>query len=85
MGFINEVVPVNEVLARAQWYAERIAANGPLAVRKTKETVLRTLGLSWDEAYQVEAENCVITMGSEDAKEGPLAFAEKRMPRFTGK
>ncbi|MBQ0799422.1 MAG: enoyl-CoA hydratase/isomerase family protein [Porticoccaceae bacterium] len=85
MGFVNEVVPVDEVLARAQWYAERIAANGPLAVRKTKETVLRTLGLSWEEAYEVEAENCVITMGSEDAKEGPLAFAEKRMPRFTGK
>ena len=85
MGFINEVLPVGDVLARAQWYAERIAANGPLAVRKTKETVLRTLGVSWDEAYEIEAENYGITIASEDAKEGSRAFAEKRPPVFQGK
>ncbi len=85
MGFINEVLPVDEVYARAEWYARRIAANGPLAVRKTKETVLRTLALSWEEAYQVEAENYAVTIKSDDAREGPRAFAEKRAPQFKGK
>lgn len=85
MGFVNEVVPVGDVLARAEWFAERIAANGPLAVQKTKETVWRTLGLSLDEGFAIEAENFAAVMASEDAKEGPRAFVEKRPPRFQGR
>ncbi len=85
IGFINEVVPADEVYDRALWYAERIAKNGPLAVRKTKETVWRTSGISIKEAFKVEAETASVTMASEDAQEGPRAFVEKREPRFTGR
>lgn len=85
MGFVNEVVPVSEVLPRAEWFAQRIAANAPLAVQKTKETVWRTLGLSFEDGFAIEAENFAAVMATDDAKEGPRAFAEKRMPHFRGK
>lgn len=85
MGFVNSVLPPDEVLPTAQRLAERIAEYSPLAVRKTKETVLRTLGLPAEQAFVIEAENYALVAASEDAKEGPRAFAEKRKPMFTGR
>ena len=72
-------------LARVTELAERLAANGPLAVRKIKEGVLRASGLPLDQAYQIENEVSSAVMRSEDAREGPRAFAEKRRPRFSGR
>ena len=85
IGLLNEVVPVDQVMPRAEALARKIAANGPVAVRKTKETVLRTLGLPFDEGFQIERENAAFTMATEDAKEGPRAFMEKRPPQFKGR
>lgn len=56
-----------------------------LAVRKTKETVLRTLSLGPEEAFAIEGENFAVTLASDDAKEGPRAFVEKRAPCFRGR
>jgi enoyl-CoA hydratase len=84
IGLINEVVPAGELMARAEAWARKIASNGPLAVRKIKETVLRTSGVSLQDAYAIEAENYRTTIQSNDAKEGPRAFAERRPPKFTG-
>jgi enoyl-CoA hydratase len=68
----------------AEKFAATLAANGPLAVRKIKEAVLRTSGVPLKEAYAIEMECAADVMKSEDAKEGPRAFMEKRPPRYTG-
>jgi len=85
MGLINAVVPPSELMAKAEDYASRIAANGPFAVRKVKEAVLRTSGMTVEEAGAIEGEIVGQVMRSEDAREGPRAFAEGRPPRYTGR
>jgi enoyl-CoA hydratase len=85
IGLVNEVVPAVQVMPRAEALARKIAANGPVAVRKTKETVLRSLTVPIEEGYRIERENAAFTMATEDAKEGPRAFMEKRAPVFKGK
>jgi enoyl-CoA hydratase len=71
--------------AKALEYAYRITANGPLAVRKTKESVLRGLAVDMGEAYRIESAISKEVFSSDDAKEGPAAFAEKRPPNWTNK
>jgi enoyl-CoA hydratase len=85
MGLLNAVVPAAELRAKAEEYAHRITANGPLAVRKTKESVLRGLAVDMHEAYRIESEISKEVFSSDDAKEGPTAFAEKRPPRWTNR
>ena len=55
MGLVNEVCRPDQLLERALDYAQRITANGPLAVRKTKESVLRGLAVDMKEAYRIES------------------------------
>ena len=78
LGLINEIVEPDELMDRAFWWAGRILANGPLAIRATKESVLRGLNVTTEEAYKIEQELSQTVFASEDAKEGPKAFAEKR-------
>jgi enoyl-CoA hydratase len=82
MGLLNEVCRPADLMERALDYAHRITANGPLAVRKTKESVLRGLATDMEEAYEIESEISGEVFSSEDAKEGPKAFAEKRTPNW---
>ncbi|HIG00016.1 MAG TPA: crotonase/enoyl-CoA hydratase family protein [Myxococcales bacterium] len=84
MGLLNYVVPHGELLAKARELAEKLARNGPLAVRKIKEGVMRASGLPLVEALKIEDEVSAAVMTSKDAREGPRAFKEKRLPRFTG-
>lgn len=84
MGLLNYVVPHQDLMEKAYELADKLARNGPLAVRKIKEGVLRGSGLSLPEALQVEDEVSAAVMTSRDAREGPRAFREKRAPRFTG-
>lgn len=83
MGLVNEVC--DAPLERAMEVAERITSNGPFAVRKIKESVVRGLGMSMDAAYAEELRLGAEVFASEDAIEGPKAFAEKRDPDFTGR
>jgi enoyl-CoA hydratase len=85
IGLVNYVVPQGELMAKAEEFAAKIAENGPLAVRKIKEAVMRGLGLPIEEAYKIEGRAVAEVMASEDAREGPLAFMERRPPKFTGK
>ena len=82
MGLLNEVCRPADLMERAYDYAHRITANGPFAVRKTKESALRGLATDMKEAYRIESEISNEVFSSEDAKEGPKAFAEKRAPNW---
>ena len=84
MGLVNYVVPRKKLMKKARELAFQLAENGPLAVRKIKEGILRSSGLPLDQAYQVENEVSAVVMSSKDAREGPRAFKEKRAPKFTG-
>jgi enoyl-CoA hydratase len=85
LGLLNEIVPVDELADRALAWARRITANAPLAVQATKESVLRGLAVDQKEAYRIESELAGRIFSSEDAKEGPRAFAEKREPVWRGR
>jgi enoyl-CoA hydratase/carnithine racemase len=84
-GLINGVVEPGKLMDTAFGYAKRIAANAPLAVQAAKELALR--GEDMDRATGLRVEQMWNRMlrFSEDAAEGPLAFAEKRKPQFRGK
>ncbi len=85
MGLLNEVVEPDLLLDTARSYARRISANAPFAIRKTKESVLRGLAVDMARAYEIEMEIAGEVFGSDDAKEGPRAFAEKRAPVWQGR
>lgn len=85
MGLINRVLPSAEVMDAAYAVAERIAANGRIAVQAIKHSVLETSGVPLPEAYAIEARHSRRALSTEDSVEGPLAFSEKRKPRFTGR
>jgi enoyl-CoA hydratase/carnithine racemase len=84
LGLINQVVPPAEVLDAAVALAERIARNGPLGLRATKELV-RTASTNLEKARSLAAEWQPRVFGSEDAKEGATAFIEKRDPVWQGR
>ena len=82
IGLIGHVVPEGGALAKAKEIAATIAENGPLAVEAILRTLQETDGMTEEEALAHEFEYGMEVFRSEDAKEGPLAFSEKRKPRF---
>jgi len=84
-GLVNRVVPPDQVLPAALELAEKIAANGPLAVQAIKRSALACSGRPLPEALATEAEIGNPIFRTEDAVEGPRAFMEKRPPAFKGK
>ena len=84
-GLINRVVAADQVLPVARAWAERIAANGPLAVQAVKRTVLAASGLPLAQGYELENDAKRLVLGTEDAREGPQAFMEKRPPVYRGR
>jgi enoyl-CoA hydratase len=85
IGLIGHVVPDGEALPKAMELAEAIAANGPVAVRAILRTIRETEGMHENKAFKLDAEIGLTVFASEDAKEGPKAFAEKRPPDFQGR
>jgi enoyl-CoA hydratase len=82
MGLIGYVVPDGAALDRAVEIASVIAANGPVAVRAILRTLRETEGMPENDAFKIEARIGMEVFRSEDAKEGPRAFAAKRPPEF---
>ena len=71
-----------QALGEALEIADMIAANGPVAVRAILRVIRETEGMPENEAFALEAKAGMAVFGSEDAKEGPRAFAEQRRPQF---
>ena len=83
LGLVNEVVPAGEVLDAATRLAARIARNGPLALRATKQMV-RLAVADYAAAQALQDDWQPKIFGSNDAREGATAFIEKRDPVWTG-
>jgi enoyl-CoA hydratase/carnithine racemase len=85
-GFVNEVVPPDELMPAARRWAEEIAACAPLSVRATKQCALASLdGGSIAENMSKRCDQRYAMLKSEDYVEGPRAFAEKRPPIWKGR
>jgi enoyl-CoA hydratase len=84
-GLVNRLTEPGGALDGALELAATVAANGPLALTATKEIVRRSLDWTEDEAWKQQNDIMVPVFGSEDAREGAAAFAEKRPPRWQGK
>ena len=82
IGLIGQVVPDGKALERALEIATVVAANGPLAVEAILRTLRETAGMTEAEAFAFEEPLSRSVFASDDAKEGPRAFAEKRSPDF---
>lgn len=84
-GFVNELVEPGGARAAALALAERIAVNAPIAVRQARRVVLAAQDRHDDELWSITFEAQAVAVATEDFNEGPLAFIEKRAPRWTGR
>ena len=85
LGLIGHVVPDGQAMAKARELADMIAENGPLAVKAVLQSMRETADLPIEDALKRELEiGEPIIFNTNDAKEGPRAFKEKRKPNFTG-
>jgi enoyl-CoA hydratase len=85
IGLIGRVVPDRSALSKSLEIAEKIASNGPLAVRAIKRSVQETESLPETEALKIELEIGAPIFATADAREGTLAFKEKRAPHYEGR
>ncbi|MDH3685794.1 MAG: enoyl-CoA hydratase-related protein [Myxococcales bacterium] len=86
LGFVNEVVPAAELLGAARRWADQIAECAPLSVRASKQAAMRGLDApSLQEAVDGRYDQLHAMIKSDDFREGPQAFAEKRKPRWQGR
>jgi enoyl-CoA hydratase len=84
-GLVNVLCEAGEALDQARELATRIEANAPVAVRASRQVVLAAMTEDEDSGWQLSAEAMATAMGSEDSKEGLMAFIEKRPPQWTGR
>lgn len=85
IGLVSKVVPQERLMDEALALARRMADNAPLAVRMTKHGLRRSLGLDLQPFLEWQSVCQDLLLRSEDHREGALAFAEKREPRFQGR
>ncbi len=83
-GLVEYVVPAEELMAKADALAREILANAPVAVQLAREAVRRGIDLPLAAGLRLEDDLLAIAMGTEDSREGPQAFTQKRPPRWRG-
>ena len=79
---MTEVVPLEQLKARAQALGEELAAQPRLAVRAVLDTIVRFETKTLDESIEDEKRAVAATLGTPDSREGMAAFLEKRKPVF---
>lgn len=84
-GLVSRVVPMERLMPTAEEVAEKILECGPLAVRAIKQAATQGLDMSLEEGLKLESQLAGTVFRSEDAREGPLAFAQKRKPQYRGR
>ena len=85
LGLVDHVVPMDQLMSKGEEIAAEICKSAPLAVQRIKQAALRGLDRSLAEGLKLESELYGSLQRTEDAREGALAFAEKRPPRWQGK
>ncbi|MBI2231156.1 MAG: enoyl-CoA hydratase/isomerase family protein [Deltaproteobacteria bacterium] len=85
MGLVNIAVPASDVMKAAEDVAGRILKGAPMSVLFIKEAIKKGVELSLDEGFRLESDLSAMIATTEDSKEGPRAFAEKRPPVWKGK
>ena len=84
-GLVNHVVPADQVMTKAKEIAGLICQNAPIAVRESRAVAARALEMTEEEAWKLSNEASARVFSTEDAREGPMAFAQKRPPEWKGK
>jgi enoyl-CoA hydratase/carnithine racemase len=84
-GLVSRVVPREELMPAVEEVAARILECGPLAVRAVKQAALQGRDLPFEEGLALEAQLAGQIFRTQDAREGPTAFAQKRKPEYKGK
>ncbi len=85
VGLVTEVVPHDQLMTRARELAGMICQNSPLAVWGTKMGILQGLGLPIPQAEEIAAGYLEVVEQTDDAREGPRSFMEKRKPEWKGR
>lgn len=85
IGLVNRVVPSDQVIPTAEDLARKISLGAPVALAKTKEAIVRSNGRPFHEAFAIESECTKANARTQDAREGPRAFMEKRDPVYIGR
>jgi enoyl-CoA hydratase/carnithine racemase len=85
IGLVNKVVPIEHLMTEARKLADSICEAAPLAVRATKEAMMRGLSMSLEDGLKLEDEFTRYIMSTRDFEEGITAFRDKRRPHYEGK
>jgi enoyl-CoA hydratase/carnithine racemase len=85
IGLVNKVVPIDQLMTEARKLAETICKAAPLAVRVTKEAMMRGLGMDLEDGLRLEDEFVRYIMSTRDFEEGITSFRDKRKPKYEGK
>jgi crotonobetainyl-CoA hydratase len=84
-GIVAEIVKLEDLMATAMSYADEIMKGAPLSIRASKESAVEGIRLPLDEAMAKTYPGNMAMYQSEDMREGPRAFVEKRPPNWKGK
>jgi len=85
MGYVSAVVPADELIAYTREYAMRLVKGPAVAIQQAKRLAYRSQELSLDAALDLAQQAMFIAQSTEDSREGPRAFVEKREPEFKGR